>query len=56
VIGDADNLASRRLHERFGFRTVGVFTGIGRKHGRWLDGVQMQRALGSGDTAPPSDE
>ncbi|NIJ76400.1 hypothetical protein FHT08_001448 [Xanthomonas campestris] len=24
--------------------TVGVFTGIGRKHGRWLDGVQMQRA------------
>ncbi|AEQ96808.1 GNAT family N-acetyltransferase [Xanthomonas oryzae] len=56
VIGDADNLASRQLHERFGFRTVGVFTGIGRKHGRWLDGVQMQRALGSGNTAPPSDE
>lgn len=56
VIGDADNLASRQLHERFGFRTVGVFTGIGRKHCRWLDGVQMQRALGSGDTAPPSDE
>ncbi|MBB4131660.1 MULTISPECIES: GNAT family N-acetyltransferase [unclassified Xanthomonas] len=56
VIGDASNQASLRLHERFGFRTVGVFTGIGRKHGRWLDGVQMQRALGSGDTAPPSDE
>ncbi len=56
VIGDAGNLASRHLHERFGFRTVGVFNGIGRKHGRWLDGVQMQRALGSGDTAPPSDE
>ncbi|CAD0329636.1 GNAT family N-acetyltransferase [Xanthomonas hortorum] len=56
VIGDADNQASRRLHERFGFRTVGVFTGIGRKHGRWLDGLQMQRPLGPGDTAPPSDE
>lgn len=56
VIGDAENQASRRLHERFGFRTVGVFTGIGRKHGRWLDGLQMQRPLGTGDTAPPSDE
>ncbi|MFO3706411.1 GNAT family N-acetyltransferase [Xanthomonas codiaei] len=56
VIGDAENQASRRLHERFGFRTVGVFSGIGRKHGRWLDSVQMQRALGSGDTTPPSDE
>ncbi|MCC4598555.1 N-acetyltransferase [Xanthomonas melonis] len=56
VIGDAENRASLRLHERFGFRTVGVFTGIGRKHGRWLDGVQMQRQLGSGDTTPPSDE
>ncbi|SMQ95448.1 phosphinothricin N-acetyltransferase [Xanthomonas fragariae] len=56
VIGDAGNRASQRLHERFGFRTVGVFTGIDRKHSRWLDSVQMQRALGTGDTAPPSDE
>ncbi|KAB7766051.1 GNAT family N-acetyltransferase [Xanthomonas maliensis] len=56
VIGDASNRASLRLHERFGFRTVGVFTGLGRKHGRWLDAVQMQRALGSGNTTPPSDE
>lgn len=56
VIGDASNQALRRLHERFGFRTVGVFTGIGRKHGRWLDGLQMQRPLGPGDTAPSSDE
>ncbi|WP_425512039.1 N-acetyltransferase family protein, partial [Xanthomonas fragariae] len=31
VIGDAGNRASQRLHERFGFRTVGVFTGIDRK-------------------------
>ena len=56
VIGDATNQASLRLHERFEFRTVGVFTGLGRKHGRWLDAVQMQRPLGSGHTAPPSDE
>ncbi|NIK07838.1 N-acetyltransferase [Xanthomonas arboricola pv. juglandis] len=56
VIGDADTLASRRLHERFGFRTVGMFTGNGRMHGRRLDGVQLQGTPGSGDTAPPSDE
>lgn len=52
VVGDADSQASRRLHERFGFRTVGVFSGIGRKHGRWLDSVQLQRTPGSGDTTP----
>jgi L-amino acid N-acyltransferase YncA len=53
VIGDAANSTSRRLHERFGFRVVGTFSGIGRKHGRWLDALQMQRALGPGDAHPP---
>jgi phosphinothricin acetyltransferase len=53
VVGDVSNAASIALHERLGFRTVGVFTGLGRKHGRWLDTVQMQRALGGGgDSAP----
>ena len=53
VIGDISNSASIALHERLGFRTVGVFAGLGRKHGRWLDTVQMQRALGPGtDTGP----
>ncbi|SEL92000.1 phosphinothricin acetyltransferase [Pseudoxanthomonas sp. GM95] len=56
VIGEAANAASVRLHERAGFRTVGVFQGIGRKHGRWLDTVQMQRALGDGDACDPLDE
>lgn len=49
VIGETTNGASIALHEKFGFRTVGVFRGLGRKHGRWLDTVQMQRALGNGD-------
>lgn len=49
VIGDGGNRASVILHERLGFRTVGVFRGLGRKHGRWLDTVQMQRRLGGGD-------
>lgn len=56
VIGEAANAPSVRLHQRLGFRTVGVFRGIGRKHGRWLDTVQMQRALGDGDASDPIDE
>ncbi|NUO74532.1 MAG: N-acetyltransferase [Lysobacter sp.] len=54
VIGDGTNTASVALHERLGFRTVGVFRGLGRKHGRWLDTVQMLRPLGPGDAEPPT--
>ncbi|HTC33192.1 MAG TPA: GNAT family N-acetyltransferase [Bryobacteraceae bacterium] len=46
VIGDSDNLASIRLHERFGFRHSGVFRAVGFKFDRWLDTVLMQRKLG----------
>jgi len=53
VIGDRTNLASVALHERLGFVVAGVFPGLGRKHGRWLDAVQMQRPLGDGASAPP---
>lgn len=56
VVGDVTNTASIALHERLGFRTVGVFQGLGRKHGRWLDTVQMQRALGRGNATAPDDE
>lgn len=56
VIGEPANAASVKLHERFGFSTVGIFRGLGRKHGRWLDTVQMQRALGAGDAEAPTDE
>lgn len=49
VIGDSANTASIRLHERAGFRLVGVLPSVGFKHGRWLDCVIMQRALGEGD-------
>ncbi|WP_182334579.1 GNAT family N-acetyltransferase [Stenotrophomonas acidaminiphila] len=56
VIGEPTNTASIRLHERFGFQLVGVFRGLGRKHGRWLDTVQMQRALGDGCGRAPSNE
>jgi L-amino acid N-acyltransferase YncA len=43
VIGDSGNIASIRLHERFGFRHVGVLRSVGFKFGKWLDTVLMQR-------------
>lgn len=56
VIGEPGNGASVTLHEKLGFRTIGIFPGLGRKHGRWLDTVQMQRALGRGNQdAPPAE-
>jgi len=54
VIGDGANLASIGLHEALGFRRVGTIEGAGFKHGRWVDSVLMQRALGPGQAAPPT--
>ena len=54
VIGDSAHVASIRLHERCGFRLIGALSSVGYKHGRWLDSVLMQRALGTGNTTPPS--
>lgn len=53
VIGEPTNIASIRLHERFGFRHVGTFPGIAWKQQRWLDTVFMQRALGGGTSTGP---
>lgn len=55
VIGGGEP-ASVALHERHGFRLAGRMVSVGRKHGRWLDTVYMQRAIGIGDGAPPDDE
>jgi phosphinothricin acetyltransferase len=54
VIGDSQNLASIRLHEKFGFARTGLLPSVGWKFGRWVDSVLMQRALGSGDDAAPA--
>lgn len=56
VIGDPASTASVRLHERLGFVPVGTLRAVGRKHGRWLDTLLMQRALGPGDRTPPGQE
>jgi phosphinothricin acetyltransferase len=39
------NPASAALHERFGFRTVGVFSENGRKFGRYWDVCWLERPL-----------
>ena len=53
VIGDSGNAASIALHRACGFELTGTFQAIGFKHGRWVDSVLMQRALGPGSSAPP---
>uniref|UniRef100_A0A9E7ZI32 GNAT family N-acetyltransferase n=1 Tax=Bosea sp. NBC_00436 TaxID=2969620 RepID=A0A9E7ZI32_9HYPH len=55
VIGDGTgaSIGSRRLHERAGFRLIGIAEKVGFKHGRWLDQMLMQKELGAGDSTPP---
>lgn len=45
VIVDADGAASIALHRNRGFIDAGRLTGVGFKHGRWLDTVLLQRSL-----------
>jgi len=42
---DSQSSGSLALHESLGFVTVGVERQIGRKFGRWLDSVIMQKML-----------
>ncbi len=42
---EAENEASIRLHESFGFRVVGRFEEVGTKFGRWLDLTCMELCL-----------
>lgn len=44
IVGDHE--ASIALHQRAGFSVVGTEREVGRKFGRWLDVVVMQRLLG----------
>ena len=54
VIGDSTNQAgSVALHKAAGFRVTGTLDDVGFKHGRWLDSLLMQRALGEGASEPP---
>jgi L-amino acid N-acyltransferase YncA len=53
VIGDSAQTASIELHRALGFRMIGAVENVGYKFGRWLDSVNMQRALGAGATTKP---
>jgi phosphinothricin acetyltransferase len=45
VIADTGSDASAALHRRFGFTQAGLLSGVGHKHGRWIDTLLMQREL-----------
>ena len=53
LIGDSGNAGSIALHRAAGFHHVGVLQAVGRKHGRWLDAVWMQRELDGGASHDP---
>ena len=53
VIGDSAQAPSIELHRSLGFRMIGAVENVGYKFGRWLDSVNMQRALGAGATTKP---
>lgn len=43
---DADNAASLRFHEKLGFAATGRLHEVGRKFGRWLDLVFVEKRFG----------
>jgi L-amino acid N-acyltransferase YncA len=43
-----ENVASLALHERCGFRVVGVYTRHGKLEGAWRDCVIVERMLDEG--------
>jgi len=47
VIADTGSDASAALHRRFGFTRAGLLSGVGRKHGVWIDTLLMQKELES---------
>ena len=44
---DADNAGSLRFHDRLGFARVAHFHEVGRKFGRWLDLVFVEKVFGA---------
>lgn len=53
VTGTLGASASVRMHERLGFRVIGVLPQIGWKRGQWLDATLLQLTLGPGGGRPP---
>lgn len=54
IVGDSGNAGSIELHRSLGFELRGQLNAVGFKHGRWVDVVILQRALGEGAQTPPN--
>jgi L-amino acid N-acyltransferase YncA len=52
VIADSGDPASAALHHACGFTEAGRLTAVGYKHGRWIDTVLLQRAVGQVGQSP----
>lgn len=48
----ADNIASLRLHRRFGFTEIGTLRRVGRKFDRWIDVSFLQIFLNDAEATP----
>ena len=53
LITSVPDSASIALHQKLGFRSMGVAPAVGYKFGRWLDVAYMQRPIGAANTTPP---
>jgi phosphinothricin acetyltransferase len=56
VITTPGAAASEALHRKLGFAPVGTLPAVGRKFGRWLGTLYMQRAIGEGARTAPGSE
>lgn len=45
VIGDTNNISSIKIHEKNGFKKIGVLKKIGFKKNTWIDSIYMQKKL-----------
>ena len=45
VIGSSDNVASIKIHKKFGFKYIGTLKKVGFKKNKWIDSVYMQKKI-----------
>ena len=45
VISSIDSKGSLKLHEKLGFKKIGVFKKIGFKNNKWIDTIFLQKNL-----------
>ena len=45
VIGGSDNVSSIKIHEKNGFKKVGILKKVGFKKNKWIDSLYLQRKI-----------